>query len=51
MLLLLRREGMAGMWGVCGDMGLPGDDEVEKDDPAIIPGTLCNWRLEDEDDR
>ena len=39
-LLALSLEGMAGVWGVWGDIGFPGDEEVETDVPAIIGGTL-----------
>jgi hypothetical protein len=42
---------MAGVWGVCGEIGLPGDEAVDTDVPAIIAGTLDSWRLEDDDDR
>jgi hypothetical protein len=51
MLLALSREGMAGVWGVCGEIGFPGDDAVDTEVPAIMAGTLERWRLEDEDDR
>ena len=42
MELLLSRDGIAGMCGVWGDIGLPGEEEVEKELPAIMPGTLCS---------
>lgn len=40
MLLELSREGIAGVCGVWGEMGFPGDDEVENDVPATMGGTL-----------
>jgi hypothetical protein len=49
MLLLLNREGMAGMCGVWGEMGLPGEEEVEIE-PGIMPGTFCSWRLDELED-
>lgn len=42
---------MAGVCGVCGEMGLPGEDAVDTEVPAIIAGTLDRWRLEDDDER
>ena len=48
-LLLLNREGMAGICGVCGEMALPGDEEVEIE-PGIMPGTFCSCRLDELDD-
>ena len=51
MLFALRRDGMAGVCGVCGEIGLPGDEAVDTDVPAIMAGTLDNWRLEDEEER
>lgn len=51
MLLLLSRDGTAGMCGVCGEIGLPGDDEPDKDAPPISPGIFDSCRLEDDDDR
>jgi len=36
---------------VCGEMGFPGEEAVETEVPAIMAGTLDNWRLEDEDER
>jgi hypothetical protein len=47
----LRRDGIAGVWGVCGDTGLPGDDDVDMDVAATIGGTLDNCRLEELDER
>jgi hypothetical protein len=32
-------------------MGLPGEEAVDTDVPAIIAGTLDRWRLEDDDER
>lgn len=51
MELLLSRDGIAGMCGVCGDIGLPGEEEVEKELPAIMPGTLCSCLLDVDDER
>ena len=51
MLLELRREGIAGVWGVWGEIGFPGDDEVDVEVPPIIGGTLGSCLLEDVDDR
>lgn len=51
MLLALRREGIAGVCGVRGDILSPGDDEVDRDVPATIGGTLDNCRLEELEDR
>jgi hypothetical protein len=51
MLLALRREGIAGVWGVCGDIGFPGEDDVDMDVPATIGGTLDNCRLDELDER
>jgi hypothetical protein len=51
MLWELRREGIAGVWGVCGEIGLPGDEEVDVEVPAIMGGTLGSCLLEDADDR
>lgn len=51
MLLALSLEGIAGVWGVCGEIGLPGDEEVDMDVPAIIGGTLESCRLEELDER
>jgi len=42
----LRRDGTAGVWGVCGEIGLPGDvDEVETLLPTR-PGGMLDRRLE-----
>lgn len=38
------------MWGVCGEMGFPGDDEVDIEVPVTIGGTPDNWRLEEAED-
>jgi len=32
-------------------MGFPGEEEVEKEVPAIICGTLESWRLEEVEER
>ena len=42
---------MAGVWGVCGEMGLPGEEEVETEAPARAGGTPESWRLEELDER
>ncbi len=42
---------MAGVWGVCGDIGFPGDDDADIDVAPTIGGTLDNCRLEELDDR
>ena len=39
---------MAGVCGVWGEIGLPGEDAVDTDVPPIIAGTLDRWRLEDD---
>jgi hypothetical protein len=49
--LALRRDGIAGVWGVCGEIGLPGDDDVDMDVAATIGGTLDSCRLDELDDR
>lgn len=41
---------MAGVCGVWGDMGFPGDEAVEIDVPATIAGTPERCLLEDDDD-
>ena len=51
MLLALSRDGMAGVWGVCGDIGLPGEDDVETEVAATIGGTLDSCRLDELDER
>lgn len=51
MLFALRRDGIAGVWGVCGEMGFPGLEDVENDAPAIIPGTLERCLLEELEER
>ena len=47
----LSRDGIAGVWGVCGECGLLGDDEADTDAGATIPGTLVSCRLDELDDR
>ena len=42
---------MAGVCGVWGESGLPGDEAVDTDVPAIMAGTLESCRLDDDDDR
>ena len=39
------------MCGVCGEIGLPGEDEVETEVPWTIGGTLDSWRLDELEDR
>ena len=50
-LLALSLDGMIGVWGACGEIGFPGDDEVDIEVPATIGGTLDNCRLEELDER
>lgn len=50
-LFELSRDRMAGVCGVCGDIGLPGEDAVEIDVPATIGGTPDNCLLEEVDER
>ena len=50
-LLALSRDGIAGVWGVCGEMGLPGEEAVDTEVPAIIAGTLDKRRLEEDGER
>lgn len=50
-LFALNREGMAGVWGVCGEIGFPGDDSVEIDVPATMGGTLESCLLDELDER
>lgn len=50
-LFELKRDRMAGVCGVCGDIGLPGDEAVEIDVPATIGGTPDNCLLEDMEER
>jgi hypothetical protein len=42
---------MAGVWGVCGETGFPGDDEADIDVAATMGGTLDSCRLDELDDR
>ena len=42
---------MAGVCGVCGDMGFPGDEDVEREVAATMGGTLASCLLEELDDR
>ena len=51
MLFELRRDGIAGVCGVWGDTGFPGDDAVETDVPAAIGGTPDNCLLDELDER
>lgn len=37
------------MCGVCGEIGLPGEEEVEIR-PGLMPGTFCNCRLDELED-
>lgn len=50
-LLELRRDRIAGVCGVWGDIGFPGDEAVEMDVPATMGGTPDNCLLEDVDER
>lgn len=36
------------MWG---EIGFPGEEDVDIEVPATIGGTLDNWRLDDADER
>jgi hypothetical protein len=36
---------------VCGDRGLPGDDEADNEAGATIPGTLVSCRLDELEER
>jgi len=47
----LSRDGMAGVWGVCGDIGLPGEEDVDIEVAPTMAGTLDNCRLDEVDDR
>lgn len=40
--LALSRDGIAGVCGVCGDMALPGGDDVETDAPTSVGGMPDN---------
>jgi len=42
---------MAGVWGVCGDTGFPGEDETDIEVAATIGGTLDNCRLDELEER
>jgi hypothetical protein len=50
LLAALSREGIAGVWGVCGESGFPGEDEVDTDVGGIIGGTLESCRLDEPDE-
>jgi len=47
----LRRDGIAGVWGVCGEIGFPGDEDADIELAATIGGTLDSCRLEELDER
>lgn len=47
----LRRDGMAGVCGVCGDKGLLGEEEADIEAGFTMLGTLASCRLEELDDR
>jgi len=47
----LRRDGMAGVWGVCGESGLPGEDDADMDAGFTMLGTFANCRLDALDER
>jgi hypothetical protein len=51
MLFALSRDGMAGVCGVWGEMGLPGDEDVEAEVAATIGGTLESCLLEELEER
>jgi hypothetical protein len=42
MELALNLEGIAGVCGVWGEMGFPGEEDVDVDVPATMGGTLDN---------
>jgi hypothetical protein len=50
-LFALSRDGMAGVWGVWGDTGFPGDEDVDAEVAATIGGTLDNCRLDELEER
>lgn len=50
-LLELRRERMAGVCGVCGEIGFPGEEAVEIEVPATIGGTPDSCLLEEVEER
>lgn len=50
-LFELRRDRMAGVCGVWGEMGFPGDEAVDMEVPEIIGGTPDSCLLEDVDER
>lgn len=47
----LSLDGMAGVWGVCGDIGFPGDDDADIEVAATMAGTLESCRLDELNDR
>lgn len=51
MLGALRRDGIAGVWGVLGDIRSPGEDEFDIDVPDTMGGTLESCRLDELEDR
>lgn len=50
-LFELRRDGIAGVCGVWGEIGFPGDEAVEMDVPAAIGGTPESCLLDELDER
>ena len=51
MELALSLEGTAGVWGGCGEMGFPGEEDTDTEVAAAIAGTLESWRLDELSDR
>jgi hypothetical protein len=51
MELALNLDGIAGVCGVWGEMGFPGEEDVDVDVPATIGGTLDNCRLDEVEER
>ena len=47
----LNLDGIAGVCGVWGEMGFPGEEDAEVDVPGTMGGTLDNWRLDEVDER
>jgi hypothetical protein len=47
----LSRDGMAGVCGVWGDKGLPGEEATDTDAGFTMLGTLVNCRLDELDER
>ena len=49
--MMLKREGTAGVWGVCGESGFPGEEDDDTEVPVTIGGMLDSCRLEELEDR